>query len=201
MNVSSLRHTKSLTKVVPSYEVAGLHITAPMTGPSSSRTTTTSAITLLFLSLLLPSTTSLPISFSDGKNHKITQNYTNTNVFLRNGTTVTLTAHSVISAPASSSDAEEAIRVENAIFVGRDGVIVGGEGVGGAGVTVTTDKERGRVSVATFEEGLQVYGGSAGRESTTRGGNAVQILLVGAEVSVFFSLSGGIGFRRVWCFR
>ena len=29
MNIARLRHTKSLTKVVPSYEVAGFHITAP----------------------------------------------------------------------------------------------------------------------------------------------------------------------------
>ena len=29
MNISQLHHTKSLTKVVPSYEVPGLHITAP----------------------------------------------------------------------------------------------------------------------------------------------------------------------------
>jgi hypothetical protein len=29
MNISRLRHTKSLTKVIPSYEVDGLHITAP----------------------------------------------------------------------------------------------------------------------------------------------------------------------------
>ncbi|KAL7517945.1 hypothetical protein ACHAWX_002818, partial [Stephanocyclus meneghinianus] len=137
----------------------------------------------LLLSLLLLSTTSLPISYSDGKSHTITQNYTDTNVFLRNGTTLTLTAHSVISAPPSSSDAEEAIRVENAVFIGRGGVIVGGELVGGAGVTVTTDKERDSVSMATFEKGIQVYGGSAGREYTTRGGNAVQILQVGAEVT------------------
>ena len=30
MNISQLCHTKPLTKVIPSYEVAGLHITAPI---------------------------------------------------------------------------------------------------------------------------------------------------------------------------
>ena len=32
MDIARLRHTKSLTKVVPSNEVAGFHITAPMSG-------------------------------------------------------------------------------------------------------------------------------------------------------------------------
>ena len=32
MHIARLRHTKSLSKVVPSYEVAGFHITAPISG-------------------------------------------------------------------------------------------------------------------------------------------------------------------------
>ncbi|KAL3787522.1 hypothetical protein HJC23_013731 [Cyclotella cryptica] len=141
---------------------------------------------LLLLSHLLLSTNSLPLTFSDGNNHTITQNYTNTNVFLLNGTTLLLAQHAtIISAPPSSSDAEEAIRVENSIFIGQGGIIVGGEGVGGTGVTVTTNKESDQVSSATFEGGIEVYGGSAGRESTTRGGNAVQILQVGSEVTFY----------------
>ena len=31
MHIAQFRHTKSLTKVVPSYKVAGFHITAPLT--------------------------------------------------------------------------------------------------------------------------------------------------------------------------
>lgn len=49
-------------------------------------------------------------------------------------------------------------------------------------MTVTTDKDRDSKSYATFEDGVEIIGGSAGRESTTKGGDAVQIIQQGAEV-------------------
>lgn len=52
-------------------------------------------------------------------------------------------------------------------------------------MTITTDKDRDSTSYAVFEDGVEIVGGSAGRESTTQGGNAVQILQLGAQVGIF----------------
>ena len=84
-------------------------------------------------------------------------------------------------APPNGDDGDDAIRVEDAIFYGIQGVISGGLGVGGSGVTITTNRDSGVTSHASFEPGVEVYGGNAVRETTTRGGDAVQVLHDGSE--------------------
>jgi hypothetical protein len=123
------------------------------------------------------------VNFTDGGNHTITSDYEDANIYVLNKTSLTFNSGYFITAPSSTDYGEEAIRVQDSFFYAQSGVIVGAAGIGGTGVTITTNKERGSTSYATFETGIEVYGGSAGREHTTKGGNAVQILQMGSEVS------------------
>ena len=63
---------------------------------------------------------------------------------------------------------------------------MGAPSIGGTGVTITTDKDRDSKSYATFEDGVEIVGGNAGRESTTQGGHAVSVLQMGAEVCITY---------------
>lgn len=111
----------------------------------------------------------------------INQSYENHNIFIVNGTTVTLAPGYSITGPRSSDDGEDAVRVEDATFIANGGVIRGGFGIGGTGVTISTkrDSEYGP-GKATFQAGVEVYGGDATMEKTTRGGDAVQIIQDGS---------------------
>ena len=110
----------------------------------------------------------------------IAQNYESHNIFIVNGTTVTLDGYT-ITAPSKNDDGEDAVRVEDATFIAKDGIIWGGLGVGGSGVTVSTTRNSDYPpGVATFDAGMEVYGGDATRERTSKGGDAVQILQSGS---------------------
>ena len=145
-----------------------------------------SAITLLLL--FVPPADSARLTFSDGGNYTISTSFQDTNIFVLNSTSLTLAPDNnyAINAPASTDDGESAIRVENSQLYASGGIITGAAQIGGSGVTITTDKVRGSTSFAVFEEGVEVIGGGAGRESTTQGGNAVQILQQGAQVCIEF---------------
>jgi hypothetical protein len=132
---------------------------------------------------LFPLTNSARLTFSDGGNYTISSNYDETNIFVLNSTSLTLSSDAYsINAPSSTDDGESAIRVENAYLHVNGGKITGAANIGGSGVTITTDKDRDSKSYATFEDGVEIIGGSAGREHTTKGGDAVQIIQQGAEV-------------------
>lgn len=147
-----------------------------------SKSKTMRSVALLFLILTLPSD-SARLTFSDGGNYTISTSYDETNIFVLNSTSLTLTQDTyTINAPASTDNGESAIRVENSQLYASGGIITGASQIGGSGVTITTDKDRDSTSFAVFEDGVEIVGGSAGRESTTRGGNAVQILQQGARV-------------------
>ena len=79
---------------------------------------------------------------------------------------------------------------------------MGAPSIGGTGVTITTDKDRDSKSYATFEDGVEIVGGNAGRESTTQGGHAVSVLQMGAEVCITYfviSLLDEYGLHRFEC--
>jgi hypothetical protein len=145
-----------------------------------------SAATFIFLSLI-HLTASSRLTFSDGGNYTISSNYEDINIFVLNSTSLTLSSDTsyAINAPPSTDDGESVIRIENALLYANGGKIVGASGIGGSGVTITTDKDRDSKSYAIFEAGVEIIGGSASRESTTQGGNAVQIIQLGAEVCSF----------------
>lgn len=146
-----------------------------------------SAVATLVLLSFLPLTDSARITFSDGGNYTISTSSTDTNIFVLNSTSLTLSSEDTytVAAPSSTDDGESAIRVENAHLYAYGGKISGAANIGGSGVTITTDKDRDSTSYAVFEDGVEIVGGSAGRESTTQGGNAVQILQLGAQVGIF----------------
>ena len=113
----------------------------------------------------------------------IEQNYESHNIFIVNGTTVTLEGFT-ITAPSKNDDGEDAVRVEDATFIANGGILWGGLGVGGSGVTVSTTRNSDYPpGVATFEAGMEVYGGDATRERTSKGGDAVQILQSGSLIT------------------
>lgn len=137
----------------------------------------------LLLIGLLPLTKSSRLTFSDGGNYTISSNYNDINVFVLNSTSLTLSdAEYTIVAPPSTDDGESAIRVQNSYLYAKGGKVIGAAVIGGSGVTITTNKERDSKSYATFEAGVEIVGGSATRQSTTQGGNAVQIIQMGSEV-------------------
>ena len=119
-----------------------------------------------------------------GTSNDISQDYESHNIFVVNGTTLTLDNGYKVTAPASSDDGEDAIRVTDATFIGNSGTISGGLGVGGTGVTLDTsrDSEYSPAS-ATFEKDIVVSGGDATREGTTQGGDAVAILQGGSTAT------------------
>eukprot|EP00970_Alexandrium_tamarense_P007236 scaffold1289_cov188-Alexandrium_tamarense.AAC.10 len=139
----------------------------------------------LLLLLAILGTRAERIYFDDGEFHSTTQDYESHNLFILNGTTLSLVDNHSITAPPSSGDGEDAIRVEDANFSAYGGVITGGLGVGGAGVTVTTNRDSGFVSTATFEWPVQVNGGDAIRETTTKGGDAIQVLHEGSMAIIY----------------
>jgi len=123
--------------------------------------------------------------YMDTGSHSITQDYSSHNIFIANGTTVTLENGWSVTAPGSSSDGDDAIRVEDATFYGTSGSIRGGLGVGGTGVTISTARDSEySPGTATFEAGIEVYGGDATRDQTTKGGDAVQVLQSGSVVYI-----------------
>eukprot|EP00581_Thalassiosira_minuscula_P018961 CAMPEP_0183722012 /NCGR_PEP_ID=MMETSP0737-20130205/14093_1 /TAXON_ID=385413 /ORGANISM="Thalassiosira miniscula, Strain CCMP1093" /LENGTH=310 /DNA_ID=CAMNT_0025952097 /DNA_START=373 /DNA_END=1306 /DNA_ORIENTATION=+ len=112
------------------------------------------------------------------------QDYNSHNIFVVNGTKLTLQSGS-ITAPDSGGDGEDAVRVVNADFHAISGKISGGQGVGGTGVTITTERNSEYPNgTATFEAGVEVYGGDAVRETTTQGGDAIQVLQGGSTVTI-----------------
>lgn len=122
--------------------------------------------------------------FSDTDGYVIEQNYDAHNIFIVNGTTVTLESGN-IKAPDSSDNGEDAVRVEDASFHAKKGIISGGLGVGGTGVTISTTRDSEYpAGTATFEAGVEVYGGDATRGKTTKGGDAIQVLQAGSSVTI-----------------
>lgn len=126
------------------------------------------------------------VSFGNTKdNHVIDQEYESHNIFIVNGTTATLAGGS-ITAPESPDDGEDAVRVVDATFNAISGKIQGGIGVGGTGVTITTTRDSEYPpGKATFEAGVEVNGGDATREKTTKGGDAVQVLQSGSVAEFY----------------
>ncbi|KAL7543084.1 hypothetical protein ACHAXR_013038 [Thalassiosira sp. AJA248-18] len=144
------------------------------------------SVAVLLLFVILASVQGERVWFSDTDEVRvIDQDYESHNVFVVNGTTVSLENGS-ITAPDSGDDGEDAVRVVDATFHGISGKISGGLGLGGTGVTITTtrDSDEYPPGTATFEAGVEVYGGDATREKTTQGGNAVQILQSGSKAVI-----------------
>lgn len=134
------------------------------------------------LILLVPSSVhGERVYFNDTGIHVIEQDYENHNIFVLDGTTLTLDGGQSIKAPSSSDDGEDAIRVEDASFNATRGKIYGGLGVGGSGVTISTTRDSIYPSTAIFEAGVEIFGGDATRERTTKGGDAVQVLQSGSK--------------------
>ena len=123
------------------------------------------------------------VIYDDTGIHVIDQDYTSHNIIITNGTIVTLENEYTIIAPDTSDDGEEAVRVEDATFHAKSGVIKGGLGIGGTGVTISTTRDSEYVGSVTFEDGIEVYGGDAVRERTTQGGDAVQVLQSGSKAT------------------
>mmetsp|Transcript_10958 Transcript_10958/g.20041 ORF Transcript_10958/g.20041 Transcript_10958/m.20041 type:complete len:287 (-) Transcript_10958:3679-4539(-) len=112
------------------------------------------------------------------------QNYDAHNIFVVNGTTLTLLNGAIV-APDSGDDGEDAVRIDDATFIALNGKISGGLGMGGTGVTISTTRDSDYPpGTATFEAGVEVYGGDATRESTTKGGDAVQVLQAGSKATI-----------------
>lgn len=110
------------------------------------------------------------------QSHQIDRDYEAHNIFIVNGTNVSLEGGS-ITAPESGDDGEDAVRVEDATFHAKTGKISGGLGLGGTGVTISTTRDSDYPpGTAIFEAGVEVYGGDATRDETTKGGDAVQVL-------------------------
>ena len=116
---------------------------------------------------------------------------------LVSGTTLTLDGYS-ITAPANNIAGDDAVRVQDATFIAKRGVIKGGLGVGGSGVTVTSTRDRNDSidgGTAIFEEGVVVYGGDATRNETTQGGDAITIMNEDSTVLI----NGGAFFAGLGC--
>ena len=121
--------------------------------------------------------------FKDMGNHAIEKDYEAHNIFIVNGTTVSLESWA-ITAPESNDDGEDAVRVEDATFHAKSGTIAGGHGVGGTGVTISTTRDSDHPpGTATFEAGVEVTGGAATRVETTQGGDAVQVIQRGSTAT------------------
>lgn len=120
------------------------------------------------------------VVLDDGGQHVVEQDYGMHNILVANGTTLTLDGQ-IISAPESNDEGEDAVRVVDATFHAISGTITGGHEIGGTGVTITTTRRSPYPpGAATFEAGVEVYGGDAVRELTTKGGDAVQIIQSGS---------------------
>ena len=105
----------------------------------------------------------------------IEDDYNNDNIYIVNGTRVYL-ENGVITAPNSTDDGDHAVVVKDSTFYGKSGAIHGGMGIGGKGITISTTKGTDNSpGTATFEAGMEVYGGDAYNEDAGRG-IAVEIL-------------------------
>ena len=114
----------------------------------------------------------------------IEQDYNNDhNIFIVNGTVVSLYNGYAIAAPPKSDDGEDAVRVEDATFIANNGTIKGGTEIGGSGVTISSTRGSDISGIATFNAGVEVYGGDATRVDTTKAGDAVQILQSGSKAT------------------
>lgn len=132
--------------------------------------------TLLLFPIILSSVQGERVWFQDEQSHQIDRDYEAHNIFIVNGTNVSLESGS-ITAPESGDDGEDAVRVEDATFHAKNGKIFGGLGLGGTGVTISTTRNSDYPpGTAIFEAGVEVYGGDATRDETTKGGDAVQVL-------------------------
>ncbi|KAL9184414.1 hypothetical protein ACHAXT_002500 [Thalassiosira profunda] len=120
------------------------------------------------------------VVFDDGSAHDIDRDYEEHNLFVANGTTVFLEGGHTIAAPGSSDDGEDAIRVEDSSLRAFLGKIYGGHDVGGTGVTISTTRDA-PPGTTYFKWGIEVSGGDATRNETTRGGDAVQVLQSGSK--------------------
>mmetsp|Transcript_31327 Transcript_31327/g.66673 ORF Transcript_31327/g.66673 Transcript_31327/m.66673 type:complete len:288 (+) Transcript_31327:68-931(+) len=143
-------------------------------------------IPLTLLLLITPSVKGERVWFGDSKNFHVIEgkDYNAHNIFVANGTTLTLESGTIV-APESGDDGESAIRVDDATFIAKKGKISGGLGVGGTGVTISTTRDSEYPpGSATFEAGVEVYGGDATRERTTKGGDAVQVLQAGSRAVI-----------------
>lgn len=99
---------------------------------------------------------------------------------------LTLDGYSIV-APDNNIAGDDAVRVQDATFLAKRGVIKGGLGVGGSGVTVTSTRDRNDSidgGTAIFEDGVEVYGGDAMRNETTQGGDAITILNEDSTVTI-----------------
>jgi len=135
---------------------------------------------LFFLLINISSVHGARVLYTDGGAHVIEEDYEAHNIFIVNGTTVSLENGS-ITAPDTGDDGEDAVRVEDATFQAISGKISGGLGIAGTGVTISTTRDSDHPpGSAIFEAGVEVYGGDATREKTTKGGDAVQILQSGS---------------------
>mmetsp|Transcript_19181 Transcript_19181/g.40179 ORF Transcript_19181/g.40179 Transcript_19181/m.40179 type:complete len:279 (-) Transcript_19181:148-984(-) len=139
--------------------------------------------TLLLLQLSFAPVRGDQVYFGDTTHVIDGQDYESRNIFVVNGTTLTLKNGSII-APDSGDDGESAVRIDDANFVAIEGTILGGMGVGGTGVTISTKRDSDYPGIATFEAGVEVYGGDATRDETTKGGDAVQVLHSGSKAII-----------------
>eukprot|EP00580_Thalassiosira_gravida_P006553 CAMPEP_0201633034 /NCGR_PEP_ID=MMETSP0493-20130528/6468_1 /ASSEMBLY_ACC=CAM_ASM_000838 /TAXON_ID=420259 /ORGANISM="Thalassiosira gravida, Strain GMp14c1" /LENGTH=309 /DNA_ID=CAMNT_0048104671 /DNA_START=49 /DNA_END=978 /DNA_ORIENTATION=+ len=161
-------------------------IMPPSTPVEPSRTKTMLVPTLLLLLLSISPVRGDRMYFGDTTEFHVIdgQDYESHNIFVVNGTTLTLENGSII-APDSGDDGESAVRIEDANFVAIEGIISGGMGVGGTGVTISTTRDSDYPpGIATFEAGVEVYGGDATRDETTKGGDAVQVLQSGSKAII-----------------
>ncbi|EJK68753.1 hypothetical protein THAOC_10039 [Thalassiosira oceanica] len=136
----------------------------------------------------------LIIYSSPPDSQSIRQDIDGFNVEILNGTTLTLDGYSIV-APANNIAGDDAVRVQDATFIAKRGVIKGGLGVGGSGVTVTSTRDSREGGTAVFEEGVVVYGGDATRNETTQGGDAITILNEDSTVLI----NGGSFFAGLGC--
>lgn len=137
------------------------------------------------VALTAPTSFGERVWFGDtGSEVSIEEDYDAHNIFVVNGTTLSLRGGS-ITAPDTGDDGEDAVRVEDATFNAINGTISGGLGVGGSAVTVSTTRDSGYPpGTATFSGGVELYGGDATRERTSRGGDALQVLQAGSLVTI-----------------
>lgn len=154
--------------------------------------------------ILLLATSSVlgnPVGYNGKGTYVIEDDYTGDNIYIANGTRVYL-ENGVITAPNSTDDGVSAVVVKDSTFYGKNGAIYGGIGIGGKGITISTSRDSTNNSpgAATFEAGVEVYGGAAYSEITTSGGVAVQVLHNGS-IATFNGgrFTAGMGCRDDVC--
>lgn len=136
--------------------------------------------------LLATSVLGNPVWYNGKGTYVIEDDYTGDNIYIANGTRVYL-ENGVVTAPNSTDDGVSAVVVKDSTFYGKNGAIYGGIGIGGKGIIISTTRgsTNNSTGAATFEAGVEVYGGAAYAysEDTTSGGVAVQVLHNGSIAS------------------